>query len=200
MTEEPKKNPEELNEQYDYISYIIGAMTITAEQDGGIAKREDLCKELLLRNVLPINPAKLEQAKTGMDVGDAVDKIKGWIASGQRDKIQETGRRIWKGYTYEDTEGNLIHSCGDLDYTKESSFITFVLHEKDKPCGTFFECGVAIEHDIPIYLITKIPKKDLPQSLILGIESVDGEFFETLPQYLEFIDKKYKLHRIEEKK
>ncbi len=199
MTEENKEQQnqeidfQDLKRQYKYVTYIVGAMTITAEKDGGIAKREDICNELLSRGILPINPAKLESAKTGMDVNDAIDRIKGWIASGQRDKLKETGKKIWKGYTYIDKTGNLIHICGDLDYTKESSFITFVLHEKDKPCGSYFECGVAIDKDIPVYLITKIPKKDLPQSLVLGIEAVGGEFFETLNAYLKFIDEKYQI-------
>ncbi|MFZ4771845.1 MAG: hypothetical protein ACOYLO_16815, partial [Ferruginibacter sp.] len=76
-----------------------------------------------------------------------------------------------------------------------SNWLTFVLNEKDKPCGTYFEVGVAIDHNIPIYIITNIPKKDLPQSLILGIEAVHGEFFDNLTQYLKFLDEKYNYSR-----
>lgn len=199
MEENNNINITEISEKYKHSTYIVGAMTITAEKDGGVAKREDIVTELLLRDVLPINPATLESAKTGMDVMTAIERVKGWIASGNRDLIKKTGKRIWKGYDIQEKDGNIKHICGDLDYTKQSKWLTFVLHEKDKPCGTYFECGVAIDHNIPIYLITKIPKKDLPQSLILGIEAVDGEFFENLTQYLEFIDIKYKLKRKEPK-
>jgi len=194
---EENNNIEQIEEDYEYITYLIGAMTITAEKDGGIAKREDLDKELKLRKVLGINPAILEKCKTGMEVNDAIDKIKGWVSGGKRDLLQETGKQIWKGTDGIGDRGNLLHICGDLDYVKMSNWITFVLHAKDRPCGSYFECGVAIENNIPIYLITDIPKKDLPQSLILGIESVEGEFFENQNQYFEFIDKKYGLKRKE---
>lgn len=188
-----------IEKNYKYCSYLIGAMAITAEKDGGIAQREEVEKELILRNILPINPAKLEAAKTGITAVDAIDKIKGWVSSGKRELIQETGKNIWKGRNELNEGGNIIHIGGDLDYVKISDWLTFILHEKDKPCGTYFEVGVAIDNNIPIYLITNIPKKDLPQSLILGIEAVGGEFFENLNQYLIYIDERYKLHRKEPK-
>ena len=200
MSEEQKsQQPDNLEEQYKYCSYLVGAMTKTAEKDGGLAKREEVEKELLLRNVFPINPAKLEKEKSGLSAHDAIDKIIGWVASGKRDLLREIGRNIWKGYDGINEGGNIVHVGGDLDYVKVSNFITFLLHKDDRPCGSYFEVGVAIEHDIPIYLITDIPKKDLPQSLILGIEAVGVEFFENLHQYLAFLDEKYELKREEKK-
>ncbi len=196
---EDNKVSKEIKENYLYSSYLIGAMTITQEKDGGIGQREEVEKELLLRSVLPINPAKLEKAKTGVSAQDAIEKIKGWVSSGKRDLLHETGRGIWKGHDELNEEGNVVHIGGDLDYVKVSDWLTFVLHKNDRPCGTYFEVGVAVDRDIPIYLITDIPKKDLPQSLILGIEAVHGEFFENLSQYLRFIDEKYKLKRKEPK-
>jgi hypothetical protein len=186
-------------EGYKYSSYLIGAMSVTAEKDGGIASRVEVEKELLMRNVFPINPAKLEAAKTGISAATAIEKIVGWVASGKRDLLQETGKQIWKGHNELNGEGNVIHIGGDLDYVKASDWLTFVLKVGDKPCGTYFEIGVAIDNNIPVYLITNIPKRDLPQSLILGIEAVGGEFFENLNQYLIYIDEKYKLHRKEPK-
>lgn len=184
---------------YKYSSYLIGAMSITKEGDGGIASRAEVEKELLMRNVFPINPAKLEAAKTGISAADAIEKIIGWVASGKRELLQETGRQIWKGHNELSAEGNVIHIGGDLDYVHASDWLTFVLKVGDKPCGTYFEIGVAIDNNIPVYLITNIAKRDLPQSLILGIEAVGGEFFENLNQYLSFLDEKYKLKRIEPK-
>ena len=52
--------PEQIGEQYKYITYLIGSMEICAEKDDGTEKREGVEKELLLRNVYPINPVKLE--------------------------------------------------------------------------------------------------------------------------------------------
>lgn len=193
------ENTKEIKNIYKYTSYLIGAMSITAEKDGGIAQRVEVEKELLMRNVFPINPAKLESAKTGINVADAIEKVKGWVASGKRDLLHETGKNIWKGHDELNELGNVIHIGGDLDYVKVSDWLTFVLHKNDKPCGSYFEVGVAVDKNIPIYLITDIPKKDLPQSLILGIEAVNGEFFNNLNQYLEYIDQKYKLHRKEPK-
>lgn len=188
---------EEIKLKYKYVTYLIGAMTITAEKDGGIAKREEVNNELLLRNVFPINPATLEKAKTGLTPNDAIEKIRGWVASGKRDLLYLTGKKIWRGYDAINEEGNLVHIGGDLDYVKMSDWLTFVLHRNDRCCGTYFEVGCAVEHNIPIYLITNIPKRDLPQSLILGIEAVRGEFFENLSQFLRYIDEKYDLKRIE---
>ena len=186
-------------EGYKYSSYLIGAMSITAEKDGGIASRVEVEKELLMRNVFPINPAKLEAAKTGISAADAIEKIVGWVASGKRDLLHETGKQIWKGHNELNNEGNVVHIGGDLDYVKASDWLTFILKVGDKPCGTYFEIGVAIDHNIPIYLITNIAKRDLPQSLILGIEAVGGEFFENLNQYLIYIDEKHHLKRKEPK-
>jgi len=196
---EEKLTVKEICETYKYSTYLVGAMSITAEKDGGIAQREEVEKELLLRNIFPINPAKLEKAKTGITAMDAIDKIKGWVSSGKRDLLHKVGKGIWKGYDTINEGGNVVHIGGDLDYVKVSNWLTFVLNEKDKPCGTYFEVGVAIDHNIPIYIITNIPKKDLPQSLILGIEAVNGEFFDNLNQYLIYIDEKYKLKRKEPK-
>jgi hypothetical protein len=62
-----------------------------------------------------------------------------------------------------------------------------------------------MEHGIPVYLITEMPKKELPKSLLQCILVSGGEVFNTLNEYLGFIDLKYKLKRrepkiIEEKK
>jgi len=182
-------------EGWEYSSYLIGAMSKTKENDGGASFRENVQRELLGRGVFPINPAQLEKQKTGMTTMDAIEKINGWVSSGKRVLLKQTGRNIWKGKTIVAEDGNLIHICGDLDYVKLSDWITFVYPLGSKPLGTFFECGVSIDSNIPVYIITDIPKKDLGQSLILGVEAIDGIFFENLAQYLEFIDKTYSLKK-----
>jgi len=194
----PVPKLEQLDTQCKFITYLIGAMQITAEKDGGGEKRENLDKELRLRNIFPINPVKLEASKTGMSSEEITTKMKGWVASGCWDKFEEQAINIWKGRDYISEKGNLTHIPGDVTYVTMSNWLTFRLNAGDQPCGSFMECGIAMEHDIPIYLITDIPKKELKQSLLQAILVTKGEVFRTENEYLEFIDRVYKLKRKDE--
>lgn len=191
--------PEQINDQYKFITYLIGSMEICAEKDDGTEKREGVEKELLLRNVYPINPVTLEKSKTGLRTEEVKKKMSGWISSGNWELFKAQAKPIWKGKQYIDGKGELVHIPGDIDYVTMSDWITFTYSKGDKPCGSFFECGIALEHDIPIYLITDLPKKELPKSLLQGILVSEGEVFNTLPEYLRFIDEKYHLKRKEPK-
>jgi hypothetical protein len=175
-------------------------MEICAEKDDGTQKRIGVKKELLLRNVYPINPVALEKSKTGMKTDEIKEKMIGWVASGNWDLFKEKSKGIWKGQRYIDGKDEIVHVPGDIDYVLMSDWITFVYNKGDRPCGSFFECGIALEHSIPIYLITDMPKKELPKSLLQGILVSEGEVFNTLNDYLIFVDEKYKLKRKEEKK
>jgi len=189
---------------YKYITYLIGAMEKTAEKDDGSEKRAKVEEELILRNVYPINPVKLEATKTGLSTDEIKEKMTGWVASGNWELFEERSKEIWQGKDNLSEKGELIHTPGDIDYCLMSDWLTFKYNKGDMPCGSFAECGIAMEHKIPIYLITDLAKKDLPKSLLQMILITKGEVFNTLPQYLDFIDSKYKLHRkepkIEEKK
>ena len=191
--------PEQIEEQYRYITYLIGSMKICVEKDDGTEKREIVEKELLLRNVYPINPVKLETSKTGLRTGEIKEKMSGWVASGNWELFKEKAKEIWKGKQYIDGKEELVHIPGDIDYVTMSNWLTFTYSKGDKPCGSFFECGIALEHNIPIYLITDLLKKELPKSLLQGVLVSGGEVFNNLNDYLEFIDKKYKLKRKEPK-
>jgi hypothetical protein len=199
---EPKIQQEEieLEEDFKYITYLVGAIQITAEKDDGQTKREYIEKELLLRGVYPINPVKMEAKKTGQSVENMKEKMTGWIASGNWDLFEEKSKEIWKGSYAITTEGNLVKKLGDIDYVIASDWISFILNEGDKCCGSYGESYGAVEHNVPIYLITKIAKKDLPQSLLQWVIISKGRIFENFTQYLEFIDYEYKLKRKEEKK
>ena len=190
-----EQGPIQLDKEFKFTTYLIGAMQITAEKDGGGEKRENLDKELRLRNVFPINPVKLEASKTGMSSEEITSKMKGWVASGCWDKFGEQAINIWKGRDYVETTGNLKHIPGDITYVTMSTWFTFRLNSGDQPCGSYMECGIAMEHNIPIYLITDIPKKELKQSLLQAILVTQGEVFRTENEYLAFIDKKYDLKR-----
>lgn len=77
--------------------------------------------------------------------------------------------------------------------TDSGNFIAngFIVHN----CGTFAECGIAMEHNIPIYLITNMPKKELPVSLLQMISVSGGEVFNSEKDYFDYIDREYKLKR-----
>jgi hypothetical protein len=192
--------PEHLDDQFKFVTYLIGSMEICAEKDDGTEKRAGVEKELLLRNIYPINPVTLEASKTGMATNEVKEKMSGWVASGNWDLFRERAKEIWKGKRYIDGKKELVHIPGDIDYVLMSDWLTFTLQKGDKPCGSYFECGVALEHNIPIYLITDMPKKELSKSLLQGILVSGGEVFNNLNDYLQFIDQKYKLHRKEPKK
>jgi hypothetical protein len=191
--------PEQIGDQFKYITYLIGSMEICAEKDDGTSKRVGVEKELLLRNVYPINPVSLEASKTGMATGEVKEKMNGWVASGNWDLFKESAKGIWKGKRFIDGKNELVHIPGDIDYCTMSDWITFTYQRGDRPCGSFAECGIAMEHDIPIFLITDMPKKELPKSLLQMILVTEGEVFNTLNEYLEYVDKKYHLKRKEVK-
>ncbi len=178
-------------------------MEKTAEGDDGTAKRADVEKELLLRDVFPINPVTLEKAKTGMATSDLKEKMIGWIAGGCWELFKEKAKEIWLGYIgYSEKEG-IVKVLGDVGYVKVSTFLTFMIKKGDDPCGSYAECGIALAMDpsIPIYLITtNLAKKELKKSLLQIVLASDGEVFESLPEYLRFIDEKYDLKRKVDKK
>lgn len=200
MEENKDQTQEQLEESYRFVSYLIGSMEKTAEKDDGSEKRVAVEKELLLRNVFPINPVKLESKKTGMSTEEIKNKMAGWLASGNWELFKEKAQEIWKGKDIVDDSQGLVHIPGDIDYCTMSNWITFTFNKGDVPCGSFAECGIGMEHGIPIYLITDMAKKELPKSLLQMILVTDGEVFNNLKDYLDFVDKKYKLVRQEEQK
>jgi hypothetical protein len=192
-----------MKDKYKYTTYLIGSMEKTAEKDDGSSKREVFEKEFLFRDVYPINPVKLESSKTGMTTDEVKEKMKGWVAGGSWDLFRKHAISIWKGVDKEEN-GQLIHIPGDIDYVLMSDFLTFSYNKGDMPCGSFGEAFIALEHNIPVYLITDINKGDLPKSLLQCIEASEGEVFNTINKFFEFVDEKYKLKRkesnLEEKK
>lgn len=177
---------------YLYTTYLVGAMQHTVEKDDGGEKRANLDAELTGRNILAINPVKLEKSKTGIDVTTQVNKAQGWIMSGNWEKFREHAIAIWKGQTIVDQDScEIRHIPGDIEYVLMSDWITFIYHKGDQPCGSFMECGVALEHNIPIYLITDIPKRELKQSLLQAIVCTKGEVFHSEREYLAYIDAHY---------
>ena len=184
---------------YKYCTYLIGAMEKPKEKDDGQSQRNEVESELLLRNVYPINPVRLEAKKTGMTTEEVKEKMNGWLASGNWDLFGTRAKEIWKGKYYIDPDKGIVHIPGDEDYCLISDWITFTLHRGDVCCGSYAECGISMRYDKPLYLITDMPKKELSKSLLQMILNTNGEVFNTLGKYLEFVDEKYHLKRIEVK-
>jgi hypothetical protein len=187
-----------MKDKYKLTTYLIGSMEKTAEKDDGSSRREVFEKEFLLRDVYPINPVKLEHSKTNMTTDEVKEKMKGWVSGGSWDLFRKHAISIWKGVDKEEN-GELIHIPGDIDYVLMSNFLTFSYNKGDMPCGSFGEAFIALEHNIPVYLITDINKGDLPKSLLQCIEASHGEVFNTTNKYFEFLDERYKLKRKESK-
>jgi hypothetical protein len=67
------------------------------------------------------------------------------------------------------------------------------MEEGDAPCGTYMEAGIALEHDIPIYVIQTMPRDKYPVSFVGAVFASKGNFFDNPTQLLEFLQKQYKL-------
>lgn len=179
--------------KYKYISYLIGSMEETAEGDGGETKREVIERELLARGVFAINPVTLEKSKTGMGVDKAKEFMDLCIKNKDFSTFKKTSREIWKGIDKYDVKHGLIHIPGDVDYVTMSNFITCLFQEGDKPCGTFMEVGIALEHDIPVYLLTNCNIENIKKSFLQGIFASGGAVFNDMGTYLNFLENEYNL-------
>jgi len=184
-------------------TYLIGPMEEVEAGDSGRGWRNLISEKLSKRldangNPLYIfDPTKEEQNKIGMETEVFHKKVKGWLASGNNDLIAEHGGFIWKGKTYlekaEDGKAKLVKILGDVDYVINSNFLIARMEKGDKPCGTFMECGIALEHNIPIYVIQTMPRTEYPGSFVHAVLTTGGSFFYNESELLTYIDKKYKL-------
>ena len=184
-------------------TYLIGPMENVAKKDGGRGWRDNITLEIMNRvdeNNNPIyifNPCKEEQNKTGMVQEVLHKKIQGWLASGNNDMIKENGSLIWQGKTYIETDENgkarLIKILGDVDYVRNSNFLICRMEKGDHPCGTFGEACIAVEHNIPIYVIQTMARTEYSGSFVQFVFTSGGGFFNSQTELMEYIDKKYKL-------
>lgn len=65
----------------------------------------------------------------------------------------------------------------------------FIVHN----CGTFMECGIALEHNIPIYVIQTMARTNYSASFVMAVLTGGGDFFDNPTQLFEFLDNKYNL-------
>jgi hypothetical protein len=184
-------------------TYLIGAMSQTQANDCGVGWREKLTQELSLRidqNENPIyifNPCLQEQSKVGLNPKEFHQKVKGWLSSGNNDKVAEGSDLIWHGKTYiEEDEAGILHLIklpGDYDYVENSDFLICKIDEGDRPCGTYFEAGYAMKLRKPLYVLQTMSREKYSESFVGWVFGSGGQFFENTNQLLEFVDKTYKL-------
>jgi hypothetical protein len=184
-------------------TYLIGAMEVTSKQDGGRGWRSFLREEFAKRtdkNGNPIyvfDPTLEEQNKIGMESETFHKKVKGWLASGKNEMIRENGELIWKGKTYIEMDGQgrarLVKILGDIDYVLNSNFLIVKIDKGDAPCGTFGEACLAVEHNIPIYVIQTMARTEYPSSFVHYVFISGGGFFTSEKELFEHIDKKFGL-------
>jgi len=185
--------------------YLIGAMSRTQANDAGFGWREKISKELnQLRdsngNPLYIfNPCLLEQSKVGLNPKEFHQKVKGWLASGNNDKVSEGSDLIWRGKTLieqeEDGTVRLIRLPGDNDYVENSNFLICKIDPQDKPAGTYFEAGYAMKLKIPIYVLQTQPRENYSESFVGWVFGSKGTFFNSQNELIEHLIKTYNLKR-----
>jgi hypothetical protein len=186
-------------------TYLIGPMEKTKANDSGRGWRDKIRPEL--ESLIDVNgnpiyvfdPTREEQNKVGMETKSFHKKIIGWIQAGNNEKVAEGTILIWKGKTYlepipeDPTQSKLTHIMGDIDYVKNSNFLIMRMEEGDAPCGTFMEAGLALDRNIPIYVIQTMPRENYPVSFVGAVFATGGRFFDNPTQLIEFLQTTYKL-------
>ena len=188
---------EEIINQY-LKTYLIGPVEQVASGDSGTGWRNKI--KLELENLInsqgnPLyvfDPCAEEANKVGYNPKEFHKKLKGWLASGNNDKVAEGSNLIWKGKSYieesiEGKDGKLVHILGDIDYVRTSNFLICRMEEGDTPCGTYMEVGIALEHDIPIYVIQTMARDKYPISFVGAVFASKGNFFDNPTQLIEFL-------------
>jgi hypothetical protein len=186
-----KENTAHINDKLK--TYLVGSMEVTGAKDCGRGWRDYIQPKLEARGIYVFNPSFEEELKVGMRAEEFHEKLRGLKASGHWDLYVSEMDKIWKGVSYISEKGNLMHIMGDKDYVMASHFITAHITAGDKPFGTAGEMYQAWLFNTPIYLVTDVPKTELNGSCIYFVLSSGGEVFKHWSQFLEHIDKKYKL-------
>jgi len=180
--------------------YLIGPIEATKANDEGKGWRVKI--KIDLENLINLDgnplyvfdPVAEESNKVGYNPKEFHKKLKGWLASGNNDKIAEGSHFIWHGKSYFPEGSNqLIHILGDIQYVTHSNFLICRMEEGDTPCGTFMEVGIALEHNIPIYVIQTMSRDKYPISFVGAVFASKGKFFENATQLIEFLQSEYKL-------
>ena len=177
-----------------YKCYLIGAIEKTGDEGVGKEWRESITPKLTSRDIFVFDPIKLEGEKMNLSSDEFLKKIDGYKRSGKWELFMEAMNAVWLGVDYLNNN-KLKHLLGDRDYVYHSDFLIGYLAENDELGGTIYECGMARDAGIPIYLVTRTRKTDINSSLLWLILSSGGDLFRSFSSMLDFLDGKYNLRR-----
>jgi len=181
------------------VTYMIGSMESTADNDGGTGWRKYLTPLLSSRGIYAFDPTREEIAKVGLPTEEFLAKLNELVEDADYSEFLVQMRKIWKGNTITKVENGkyeMVHIMGDVNYVEYSNFLVWHHKEGDKPGGTIAELIIAWSRGIPVYLVTEMPITKLNKSLLfflLDSGHSQGRVFKTFKGLLQFLDKKYKL-------
>lgn len=182
-----------------FVTYMIGSMESTADNDGGIGWRKYLTPMLNSRGIYAFDPTREEIAKVGLPTNEFLAKLSELVDDENYNEFLIQMGKIWKGNTYTKLENGsyeMRHVMGDINYVEYSNFLIWHHKEGDKPGGTIAELVIAWTRGIPVYLVTEMDIQKMNKSILfflLDSGHRQGRVFKSFKGLLQFLDKKYKL-------
>jgi len=181
------------------VTYMIGSMESTADNDGGTGWRQYLTPMLSSRGIYAFDPTREEIAKVGLPTEEFLAKLSELVEDADYSEFLVQMGKIWKGNTYtKETDGKyeMVHCMGDVNYVEYSNFLIWHHKDGDKPGGTIAELVIAWTRGIPVYLVTEMPITKLNKSILfflLDSGHRQGRVFKSFKGLLQFLDRKYNL-------
>ncbi len=192
-----------------YTTYLAGY--IENDPKTAISWRDEIISKLSSPKLIIYCPIKYEAMKTGKSAGDHIKYVVGLKPGGHGEVFKQEMSKIWWGnvnpgkYKFEvikqfqyrkiidsNKESDLPY-WGDFEAVARSDFI-ILKYKKDIPSwGTPAEALTAFFLDIPIYVISDVPKTQMNSSLLWWVVETNGEVFYKLEECVKFIKEKYKL-------
>lgn len=196
----------------DVKAYLCGAME--AMPDGGVQWRDRIAPKLRAMGVEVLDPTKTEKTKTGYDVMECKEKLKGWKLSGHWDEYNETMRKI-VSYDIQDViRSNFLIVYYDEqlhlnieklidDYLKTTQakeprnvlkgFLEYMYKNnvfRLPMGGTICEIWHAYLHHVPMYIVTPNNVSEMNNWLLFTM-GTGGHFFPNFTQLIDKIRKDY---------
>jgi len=190
-------------------TYLAGYIETNPENAKGW--RDEIKEKLHNPKLLIYCPLTYESLKTGRHAPEQIKYIIGLKSGGHWEYFKEEMKKIWWGivrpgrnrfeimkqFQYRKMiDGNSeadLKVWGDFEAVARSNFI-ILYYKHDKPTwGTPAEAFEAFLLDIPIYIISDVPKRDMNSSLLWWVLETKGEVFYKLDDCVNFIKDKYKL-------
>ncbi len=192
-----------------FTTYLAGF--IEASPDTASDWRDIILKELDRPDTLIYCPMKFEAMKTGKPAGEHVKYCQGLKQAGIWNSFKHEMRKIWYGHVkpgvnrYDiikqfqylsiingNKEEDLKH-FGDFEAVARSNFIIVNYKASIPTWGTPAEALEAFFLNIPIYVISDVPKTKMNSTFLWWVLETKGEVFYSLNDCVKFIKEKYKL-------